>query len=285
VAGQDIIVMGASAGGVEALSRLVAGLPPDLQAAVFIVLHVPPTPSSALPNILGRHSPLPVAHAIDGEPVRRGRVYVAPADRHLLLQPGRVRVTAGPKENGYRPAVDSLFRTAAAAYGRRVAGVILSGSLDDGTAGLRAVKSRGGVAIVQDPDEALYQDMPLHALAGDPPDHVLGVAAIGRLLAELAGGGPAEKAVQAPHRSEDGDLWTAYRALKERAALCRRLATRAAERGHGHSARHFELEAGDAERRALLVQGVLGTGDPADPRAGDDTDRTSSRSGGRGRSS
>lgn len=184
--GHDIIVVGASAGGVEALSRLVSDLPEDLPAAVFIVLHMGPHSTTALPHILARRTKLAVEHARDGEPIENGRIYVALPDRHLLVGRDTVRVSTGPKENGHRPAVDSLFRTAAAAYGPRVVGVVLSGSRDDGTAGLRAIHARGGLAVVQDPDEALFPGMPQSALAGDHPDFVVPVGEIGSLLSDLA---------------------------------------------------------------------------------------------------
>jgi two-component system chemotaxis response regulator CheB len=184
--GQDIIVVGASAGGVEALSTLVADLPEDLAVAVFIVLHMGPHSSTALPRILARRAKLPVDHPRDGEAVQPNRIYVAVPDLHMTLARGMVRVTNGPRENGHRPAVDTLFRSAAAVYGPRVAGVVLSGTRDDGTAGLRAIHDRGGVAVVQDPDEALFPGMPQSALLGDHPDYVLPVGEIGELLAKLA---------------------------------------------------------------------------------------------------
>ena len=183
----DIIVVGASAGGVETLCEFVHGLPSDLPAAVFIVLHIGPGSPGTLPNILGRRTKLPVAHAVDGEPVVPGRVYVAPPDGHLLVTDrGTIRIGRGPKENGHRPSIDVLFRSAAAAYGPRVVGVVLSGTRDDGTAGLRAIHQRGGRAMVQDPEEALFPQMPRSALAGDNPDYVLPVARIAEVVTELA---------------------------------------------------------------------------------------------------
>ena len=182
----DIVVVGASAGGVEALVRLADCLPPDLRAAVFVVLHVPPAGTSALPDILGRHARLPASHVKDGEPIEHGRIYVAPPDHHLLLGTGHIHLSRGPRENGHRPAVDPLFRSAAREYATRVVGVVLSGTLDDGTAGLAAVKSRGGVAVVQDPGDALYPGMPGSALEHVDADHVLPAAAMGELLARLA---------------------------------------------------------------------------------------------------
>jgi two-component system, chemotaxis family, protein-glutamate methylesterase/glutaminase len=181
-----MIVIGASAGGVEALTTLVSGLPSDLPAAVFIVLHIPAQSPSLLPPILSRAGPLPAEHPADKTPIKYGRIYVAPPDHHLLVEEGLVRVVRGPKENRHRPAVDPLMRTAACSYGPRVVGVILTGSLDDGTAGLLAVKTRGGVAVVQDPEEALYPSMPRSALAHVAVDHCLPLKEISTLLARLA---------------------------------------------------------------------------------------------------
>jgi two-component system chemotaxis response regulator CheB len=186
VAGHDIIVIGASAGGVEALVQLVRGLPADLPAALFVVLHTPSTGTSALPNILGRAGPFEAVHPKDGSPIETGQIYVAPPDHHLLVKHGYVRVTAGPREHGSRPAVDPLFRTAALAYGRRVIGVVLSGNLDDGTIGLAAIKARGGLAVVQDPDDALYPGMPESAIQHVLVDHVVTIADMPPLLERLA---------------------------------------------------------------------------------------------------
>lgn len=184
--GHDIIVVGASAGGVEALSKLVGQLPEELPAALFIVLHIPAQSPSMMPDILNRAGPLAATHPTDGEEIRRRHIYVAPPDYHLLLERERIRVVRGPKENRHRPAVDPLFRSAAVAYGPRVVGVILTGALDDGTAGLWAVKQRGGVAIVQDPDDALYPSMPGSALAHVQVDYRLPLTEIGATLIQLA---------------------------------------------------------------------------------------------------
>jgi two-component system chemotaxis response regulator CheB len=189
---RSVIAVGASAGGVEALTALVRALPPDLAAPVCIVLHVPPTGTSVLPNILGRRGPLPARFPEDKEALEPGIIYVAPSDRHLLVEPGaepgtlRARLTRGPTENGHRPAVDTLMRSAARAAGVGAVGVVLSGMLDDGTAGLQAIKRCGGVAVVQDPEEALFGGRPNSALENVAVDHVCPVAEIGPLVAKLA---------------------------------------------------------------------------------------------------
>jgi two-component system chemotaxis response regulator CheB len=182
---RDVVAVGASAGGVEALRSLVGGLPPDYPAAVMVVLHVPRDAPSALSSILDRSGPLPAAVARDNEPLRRGRVYVAPNDRHLLVFDEHLRLTRGPTENGHRPAIDPLFRSVARAYGPRAVGVVLSGARDDGAAGLAGIAAHGGVAIVQEPAEALYPWMPQAALDRVRADHIVPAAKIGGLLAGI----------------------------------------------------------------------------------------------------
>ena len=183
--GHDIIVIGASAGGVEALSLLVSQLPPDLEAAVFVVLHVPAHSVSVLPKILSRRGSLPALHPQNGEPIQAGQIYIAPPDFHLLMRDGQIRLARGARENGHRPAIDPTFRSAALSYGSRVVGVVLSGALSDGTAGLEAIKMRGGVAIAQDPDEALYSGMPRSAVEHVPVDYILPVTEIAAALTRL----------------------------------------------------------------------------------------------------
>ena len=183
---KDIIVIGASAGGIEALRVLVGGLPKELEASLFVVLHTAPQSPAILDQILSRAGALPATNAGDKEKIQPGRIYVAPPDHHLLIEPGRVRVTKGPKENRFRPAVDPLFRSAAQTYGPRVVGVILTGGLDDGTAGLWAVKQLGGTAIVQDPEEAVAPSMPASAMRHVKVDYSLPLEEISPLLVRLA---------------------------------------------------------------------------------------------------
>jgi two-component system, chemotaxis family, protein-glutamate methylesterase/glutaminase len=184
---RDMVVVGASAGGVEALTKLVRALPRGYAGTLFVVLHVAPEGTSLLAPILQRAGPLEACDAEGGELPKPGNIYVAPPDRHLLIDDaGRIALSSGPKENGHRPAVDPLFRSAAAVYGPRAVGVVLSGSRDDGTAGLRAIKAAGGVAVVQDPTEAMAPSMPLSALEHVRVDAVRFVDDIAALLVELA---------------------------------------------------------------------------------------------------
>lgn len=330
MAGHDIIVIAASAGGVETLTELIRELPAELPAAIFIALHVPAHSPSLLPQILSRQGRLPAEHPGDGEAIRPGRIYIAPPDRHLLLEPGRIRLTRGPHENGHRPAADPMFRTAALAYGPRVVGVVLSGTLDDGTAGLAAIQQRGGVTVVQDPDDALYSGMPRSALEAVQVDYCLPLAGIAGLIARLA-----DEPALVPDPPPDSDemetegriaafdlqtiederlpgrpsgfacpdcggtlqelhdgaltryrcrvghawsanglvaeqsqgiemaLWTALRALEERAALCSRVAERMGQRGLEASAARFRDLAGDSRQRAALLRDVLLAGPSA----------------------
>lgn len=186
MATHDTIVIGASAGGVQALSKLVSDLEPNLPAAVFIVLHIPANVPSLLPEILSREASLPVAHAVDGEEITRGKVYVAPPNQHLLIERNRVRLVHGPKENMHRPSIDALFRSAVRWAGPRVIGVVLTGARDDGRAGMRAIKQHGGIAIVQDPEEAPFPSMPLSVIQNVKVDHLVLLAEIAPLLNRLS---------------------------------------------------------------------------------------------------
>lgn len=185
---RELVVIGASAGGVEALKHVVAGLPADLPATVCVVLHIAPSSPSALAHILQRAGPLPCRPASDGDSLEPGIILVAPPDHHLLIEDGVARLSVGPRENGHRPAVDVLFRSAAEAWHDRVIGVVLSGTRDDGAAGLAAIKTLGGATIVQDPDEALYSGMPTNALAQVAVDAVVPSELIAQTIAAMVSG-------------------------------------------------------------------------------------------------
>jgi two-component system chemotaxis response regulator CheB len=217
--GRDVLAIGASAGGVQALSEIIGSLPPGLPAAVFVVLHIAPHGRSALPEILSRSGCLPAVHPADGEEILHGRIYVAPPDRHLAIADGRIHLSRNATENGYRPAIDVLFRSAARVYGPRVVGVVLTGNLDDGTAGLATVKRCGGAAVVQDPRDADYPGMPESAIASVRVDHVVPLGEIASLLDRLtreprpappAGPCPAEEEPDAMG-TNDQDLGAANR--------------------------------------------------------------------------
>jgi two-component system chemotaxis response regulator CheB len=171
-------VIGASAGGIDAVRTLLAGARATLSAAVCVVVHTSPDSPGILPEILNRAGRLNMQMAFDGERLETGGVYLAPPDRHLVVEPGRLRVTRGPREHRFRPAIDPLFRSAAQVYGPAAIGVILTGNLDDGVAGLWTIKRMGGTAIVQDPAEAPYPSMPQHAVNNVDVDYVLPLAEI-----------------------------------------------------------------------------------------------------------
>jgi two-component system chemotaxis response regulator CheB len=181
-----LVVVGASAGGVEALREFVEGLPRDLRAPILVVLHVPADAPSALPKILARVSDRPVRHAVHGSPLEARSVIVAPPNHHLMVIDGTIALTSGPQENGHRPAVDVLFRSAARVAGPRTIGVVLSGSLDDGAAGSVAIASRGGRVMVQEPSEALYASMPEAAARAASADARLPASDMGRVLSQWA---------------------------------------------------------------------------------------------------
>ncbi|HKR98208.1 MAG TPA: chemotaxis protein CheB [Candidatus Dormibacteraeota bacterium] len=180
-----IVVIGGSAGSIEGLKLVSEGLPPDLQAAVFAAVHVSSTGRSGLAELLQRHARVRVSRAVDGAPIEEGEMYVGPADRHLLVGRTRMHLGHGPKENGHRPAIDALFRSAARNHGSRVIGVVLSGLLDDGALGLAMIGGRGGVTVVEDPDTAAFPSMPQNAVQVAQPDHIVPAQQIPALLAEL----------------------------------------------------------------------------------------------------
>jgi two-component system, chemotaxis family, protein-glutamate methylesterase/glutaminase len=328
-----IVVVGASAGGVEALRAFVSGLPVDLPAPVVVVLHIPRSAPSALPAILTRAGPLVANSAEHGAPLRAGVIYTAPADHHVLVVDGQVHLSLGPVENGHRPAIDPLFRSAAVAYGPTAVGVVLSGTRDDGTAGLAAIAARGGRAFVQEPADALYDAMPASALAHVPGARAYPAAKIGGEIAELLTNAAvpadppaddlllAERAIAAldPDRTSTAELraaepsglscpncegslfelpgspeprfrcrvghawspaslaagqadgvehamWAALRALEERAALQRRLASLADRRGNRslgdlHRAKAARGEANAGVIRRLLAEAPVGGAD------------------------
>lgn len=186
MAKKDIIVIGGSAGSGAPLRQLFGDLPRDLSASLFVATHVPAHSAGHLSEILGRAGPIPVSEAIDGQPVEPGHAYIAAPDRHMLLIEGAIRLGDGPRENLARPAVDPLFRSAAFTYGPRAVGVVLSGMLNDGAAGLSAIRACGGTAIVQHPIEAEADQMPLSALEAVNADHIVPSAGLGALLVGLA---------------------------------------------------------------------------------------------------
>ena len=182
---RQIVVIGASAGGVDAVLRLLEGLPRSLPAAVFVVIHIAPTNSSLFPSIIERRTGHPARHPADGEPIERGMVYVAPPDLHMTLEKTKVRISSGPKHNLHRPAIDPFFRSAAEQFRGQVIGVVLTGFLDDGAAGLAAIKQHGGVTIVQDPRDASAPSMPLSALQLQEPDYCVPLAQVPKLIDSL----------------------------------------------------------------------------------------------------
>jgi two-component system chemotaxis response regulator CheB len=183
---RGVVAVGASAGGVEALTEFASGLPADLPSAILVVLHVPANAPSVLAQIIDRAGPLPAVSATDDAPLEPGRIYVAVPDRHLLVHDHRVVLAEGPTESGYRPAINALFRSVALTFGPRAVGVLLSGVLDDGVLGTTAIRTRGGTTVVQRPDEALFSGMPRNAINAGVVDHQVKAAEAGGLLATLA---------------------------------------------------------------------------------------------------
>ena len=186
MAARDIIVIGASAGGISALQELLATLPADLPAAVFITMHLFNRADSSLAAILDTAGPLPVEYPADGDSIKKGRVYMAPPDHHLIVQRGKIELQRGPRENLQRPCINVMFRSAASAYKDRVVGVVLTGLLDDGAAGLWEIQRHGGRTIVQDPEEACYRSMPDNSIAGSNVEYILPLREISAVLARLS---------------------------------------------------------------------------------------------------
>ena len=182
---RDIVVIGTSAGGVHALPEVLRSVPADFPASIFVAMHLAPWHPSALPELINQRSALRARYPVHGDRFAPGSVYVAPPDNHLIVRDGYVHVLRGPKENGHRPSVDTLFRSASKTYGPRVIGVVLTGALDCGTAGLLGIKERGGLAIVQSPEDAEVPDMPMSALRHVEVDRVLSLSQIGPVLEKL----------------------------------------------------------------------------------------------------
>lgn len=210
---RDVVVIGASAGGVQALRTLLAGLPSELPASVLVVVHISPTAESILPRILSQAGPLSCRHPRQDERLEHARIYVAPPDHHVLVKPHELlSLDRGPRENRFRPAIDALFRSAARACGSRVIGIVLTGGLADGTLGLAHIKHHGGLALVQDPEEAVFPSMPRSAIRHVVVDHVVPVAAMPALLNRLVREPMSEEARtmadpsdQHPDTAESGD--------------------------------------------------------------------------------
>ena len=211
----NVVAVGASAGGVEALSQLAAGLPPDLPYAVVVVLHMPAGAPSVLARIIDRNGPLPAVTADDGAPLEQGVIHVAVPNRHLLVQDHRIVLSEGPTENGHRPAINALFRSVALAYGQRAVGVLLSGVLDDGVLGSAAIRSRGGITIAQSPSDALFPAMPQNAIDAGVVDNEVPAAEVGGLLKQLAYRVSEEREMEPDKRME----------LENRIAMARRFST------------------------------------------------------------
>ncbi|MDT5008529.1 MAG: two-component system, chemotaxis family, protein-glutamate methylesterase/glutaminase [Mycobacterium sp.] len=211
----NVVAVGASAGGVEALTRFVAGLPPDLPYAVLVTLHLPSGSPSVLARILDRSGPLPVESAADGAPLEPGTISVAVPDRHLLVHDHRIALSQGPTENSHRPAINALFRSVAVAFSCRAVSVVLSGVLDDGALGSAAIRSRGGTTIAQSPSDALFPAMPLAAIEAGVIDHQVEAGEVGPLLMRLA-----KRTFEEPEMKRDANL-----ELENRIAMSRRFST------------------------------------------------------------
>jgi two-component system chemotaxis response regulator CheB len=263
-----VILVGASAGGLEALVALMRGLPGDLPAAVLVAVHMAPRPESSLPTILARSANLEVVQARDGERLRPGRVYVAAPDHHLVVREATVGLWRGPPENGHRPAVDPLFRSGARTFGPRAVGVVLSGNLEDGTAGLRAIAYAGGVTVVQAPEDARYPGMPSSGIANVAVDHIVLASEMGPLLSaivrtpEASCPGPPslvcpDCGCRAIGEKLEEALWAAVRSLREHADLARRLAAHTRLRGMDKAAQSYEDAADSDDELAAVIRELL----------------------------
>jgi len=196
---RDIVVIGGSAGGIEAVQRVLGSMPPGLPAAVFVAVHLSPRGKSFLAKILDRHGALPAHEAANGARIEPGHVYVAPPDRHLMIAEDHIHLTRGPKEGLHRPSINVMFRSAASTYGPRVIGILLSGMLDDGAAGLWEIARHGGTAIVQDPAEAAFPSMPMNALQDAKVDFTLRAAEIGKVVGQIV-----NEEMEIPDRDDPG---------------------------------------------------------------------------------
>jgi two-component system, chemotaxis family, protein-glutamate methylesterase/glutaminase len=211
----NVVAVGASAGGVEALIQFAAGLPPELPYAVLVVLHMPAGAPSLLARIVDRNGPLPAVTAEDGAPLEHGRIYVGIPNRHLVVRDRRVMMSEGPTENGHRPAINALFRSVALAFGQRAVGVLLSGVLDDGVLGLAAIRSRSGTTIAQSPSDAIFPAMPQNAIDAGVVDNEVPAAEVGGLLKQLA-----DRVFEEPEMEPDTRM-----ELENRIAMARRFST------------------------------------------------------------
>ncbi len=221
---RDIVVIGASSGGVDALTRLVARLPAGLPAAIYIVQHTAPSSPGLLAAILHRAGPMRAAMLTHDEPLAIGEIRVAPPDHHIVLTTAGAQLDRGPAENRVRPAADVLFRSAAIAFGPRVIGVVLTGNLSDGSAGLHAIKQCGGVSLVQAPDDALFPDMPRNAIEKDAPDRVLALDALAVELVRQVGTPVSQPVAAVPTTEIARALGYAMRSLDEKTRLLERMA-------------------------------------------------------------
>jgi two-component system, chemotaxis family, protein-glutamate methylesterase/glutaminase len=278
----NIVVIGGSAGALEPLVAVVASLPEELAIAAFVVVHAWPETAALTAPLLAQTGPLRVRYAQDGDPIRRGTLLVAPPDRHLIVKQGFVRLARSPRENFWRPAVDVLFRSAAVAYGARVIGVILSGALDDGSAGGRAIKRCGGTVIVQSPAEAQFPEMPRSAVEAAPADYVVPHRAIPGAIQEAltripaaSPRVPAELAAEARFAesdwaavtvnsrtqkgegSPDAALWAAIRHFEQRAGRYWSAAGEQQSLGHPRAALIYMDRAHEAQAHARALRKLL----------------------------